>query len=201
MGLKFIVTGYSRHGKDEVAAFLAKSMDSSFESSSHWMLHNHLWELRGVATDSGVESPLVVINKGGTEESEELDYQTLEDMYEDRDNHREWWKDMIKEINTLNGLDYLGSNILTAHDIYCGLRDFEELEAIKVWASKAGHTLMIIFVAAPHRVPVQKYDREGGLTIIPSDCHLTIHNDSSIEQLHSMLQYYVDIDFDIATYS
>lgn len=171
--IKFIVTGYSQHGKDTVAEILA-TLGYSFESSSMWMLDRHLWDLRYTDTKSGAKAPL----HGGNPE-----YVDKGHMYVNRSHHRIWWKDMIKQINVENGLDYLGSGILTDNDVYCGLRDYGELGAIKEWAKTHDYTLVTIFVDASGRVPVCKADREGGLTIVESDCVYTLPNKNSKAEL------------------
>lgn len=168
---KLIVTGYSGHGKDTVCEIL-RLLGYSFESSSRWMLENHLWKGRFLQTKSGISSPCSTVVDGD-------DYANQEEMYADRDNHRQWWKDSIKEINLEHLLSYLGSKLLTEFDMYCGLRDYEELEAIKSWV-KHKHPewkLIVVFVDATPRIPICKADREGALTILKSDCDLVIPND------------------------
>ena len=198
--VKLIITGYSDHGKDTVCEIL-RLLGLNFKSSSIWMLENHLWEDRFLDTKSGISAPCINTVYGAGYSSPKKDYTTLEEMYADRDNHRGWWKDYIKEINLEKGLHYLGSKLLTEFDVYCGLRDYEEMEAIKSWVKHEHPDWKLItgFVDATPRKTVCKADREGALTILKSDCDLVITNDLSkitlIERVVSLYKngYFADI--------
>ena len=181
--IKFIITGYSGHGKHTVSDIL-KILGLKYIPSSMWMLKNHLWDIRFKNTDSGIRAPCRTkkCHKKGVDYV--IDYLNIIEMYEDRNNHRIWWKDTIHEINKKFEInyDYLGNIILHESDIYCGLRDIEELEAIKRNSNK-NFKIITVFVDASPRKQICKKDKKGALTIKKSDCDLVINNYSHREDL------------------
>lgn len=102
---KIMVMGYKGHGKDTVCEMLRDNHGYKFESSSYFALHN---------------CGLYEILKG------RHGYKTAQECYLDRDNHRPEWHQLIKDFNTQD-LAKMGRMIYADNDIYCGIRDDEEL--------------------------------------------------------------------------
>lgn len=120
---KILVIGYARHGKDTVCEILRDEFGYKFDSSSNFCMKAFIFE--GLSKKYG--------------------YQTMEECYADRVNHRAEWYDLIVEYV---GEDKarLGREILAENDIYCGLRNVNEFEAMvnegvvdyTIWVERAG---------------------------------------------------------------
>lgn len=145
--MKILIIGHGRHGKDTVAELLVQRVpELSFASSSFW------------CADKAVRPALERIG---------IEYASLEECYEDRVNHREFWAHAISEYNTPK--DRLIKEITEAHDIYVGLRSREEFEAGK------HHFDLILWV-----------DRSSRLPPDPT-CELNMHDaDSVVDNNFSM---------------
>lgn len=152
---KFIITGHSQHGKDTACKVFEK--------------FGFTW-----ASSSEVANPLIV-------------YPTLKDLYgykspeecfNDRHNRMEEWFNIIKEFN--NPLDRLGSIIFKSHDIYCGIRNHEELKALKKVVSIAA----VIWIDASERKPPQP---SSSMTVTAEMCDIIITNNGTEKQLESSI--------------
>lgn len=105
---KLLIMGYGRHGKDTVCEFLASKFHFKFVSSSFFMAEKVIYpELK---------------TKYG--------YKTVDECYADRHNHRAEWFDMIAATNKDDAAT-LGKAIFNSYDIYCGLRNEREFQAMK----------------------------------------------------------------------
>ena len=124
MKKKLLVIGHGRHGKDTVCEMLRDDYDYSFESSSQFcsklFIYNNLKEKYG--------------------------YETEEQCYADRHNHRAEWYDAICDYNVPDAAT-LGREMFSAYDIYCGLRNKREFFAMKntgvfdycIWVDRSMH--------------------------------------------------------------
>ena len=124
MKKKLLVIGHGRHGKDTVCEMLRDDYDYSFESSSQFcsklFIYNNLKEKYG--------------------------YETEEQCYADRHNHRAEWYDAICAYNEFDAAT-LGRDIFEEHDIYCGLRNKREFFAMQntgvfdyaIWVDRSDH--------------------------------------------------------------
>ena len=124
MKKKLLVIGHGRHGKDTVCEMLRDDYDYSFESSSQFcsklFIYNNLKEKYG--------------------------YETEEQCYADRHNHRAEWYDAICAYNVPDAAT-LGREMFSAYDIYCGLRNKREFFAMKntgvfdycIWVDRSMH--------------------------------------------------------------
>lgn len=120
---KLMIVGYGRHGKDTVCEYL-QELGYSFQSSSWTCAEEVLF-------------PLLKDKYG---------YETVEECYEDRHNHRDEWFQAIKEFNTPD-LTRLARIIYDKHDVYCGVRNMDEYMAIKdaglfdvsIWVDRGDH--------------------------------------------------------------
>jgi len=124
MKLKLLVIGHGRHGKDTVCEILRDKYGYSFESSSQFC------------------SKLFIYNdlKG------KYGYNSEEQCYADRHNHRQEWYNAICDYNVPDPAR-LGREIFSEHDIYCGLRNKKEFHSMKntgvfdycIWVDRSEH--------------------------------------------------------------
>lgn len=121
--MKILIIGHGQHGKDTVAEELVKRLpELSFTSSSHFCAEKIV---RPALAEIGIEYP------------------TLEECYEDRVNHREFWAATIADWCTPP--DRLTKAILKDNDVYVGMRARREFEASKklfdliVWVDRTVH--------------------------------------------------------------
>jgi hypothetical protein len=101
---KLLILGHGRHGKDTVAEYLAKH-GFTFQSSSRAACEIFLYDLL----------------------KPHYGYQSIEQCYEDRHNHRALWYQLICEYNETDPCR-LAREILKTSDIYVGMRDRKEVE-------------------------------------------------------------------------
>jgi hypothetical protein len=149
-GKKILIIGDGGHGKDSVAEVLALHGLTFISSSYH---------CAAVAVRPALEAIGVF-------------YDNLEDCYEDRRNHREFWKATISEYN--NPKDRLAQEICELSDIYVGLRKRDEFDA-------ARHLFdYIIWVDASDRLPPEPTNE-----LVPWDAHAVIDNNGSKELMRA----------------
>lgn len=101
-----LIIGHARHGKDTVAQILKDGWGLEFCSSSY-------------AAAEKVVFPVLAPIYG---------YETIDECYTDRVNHRAEWKDLITAYNSPDKTR-LAREIMEKNDIYVGMRCYEELEA------------------------------------------------------------------------
>jgi len=104
--MNILIIGHARHGKDTVAEFLNEIFGLTFMSSSQ------------AAADIFIYDQLKV----------KYGYETPEECFEDRMNHRAEWYDLICGYNKADGAA-LAKEILERTDIYVGMRSSIEIEA------------------------------------------------------------------------
>ena len=125
MKLKFMILGHARHGKDTVAEILRDNLGLKFVSSSH---------------AAGIKIMLPYFRSIG------IEYPDFETCYADRVNHRQEWYEQIKAYNTPDRAR-LAREIYSEADIYVGIRNPAEFEAIKaeglfnyaLWVDRSKH--------------------------------------------------------------
>jgi len=161
--MKLIVTGLGQHGKDTVCEIL-QSKGYSFRSSSDFC--NHL-----------VIFPVL---------SKRYGYKTIEECYMDRVNHREEWYDLICDFNK-NDPTKLGKLIFENYDIYCGLRNVIEFNALK----KSGLDIVTVWVDATIRLGIT--ETENSITITREDCDYVINNNGSLQDLENRVESLIRI--------
>lgn len=105
--MTLLIIGHAGHGKDTVATALSHRTGITWGGSSDYMAHHYIWP------------------EWGHEH-----YDTVEDCYADRANHRDRWHDMILEFNTPDRTR-LARGILSVADCYVGMRAIEEFEACR----------------------------------------------------------------------
>ena len=149
-----MILGYARHGKDTVAEILRDNLGLKFASSSF-------------AAAEKVMRPFLAA-KGIT-------YNSLEECYADRVNHRQDWYEQIKAYNNPDGAR-LAREIYKDNDIYVGMRSEVELEAVRkeglydysIWVDRSKHV-------AP--------ESSASCSITPAMANWVIDNNGTLEQL------------------
>lgn len=127
MKTNILILGHADHGKTTVACIVAKELgvtylDSSFACAEKVMLP-------------------AFANIG-------VNYNSVEECYLDRGNHRDFWHKCIAEYNTPDKAR-LAKEILITHNIYCGMRCKHELQAcveqdlfhLYIWVDSFGRGL------------------------------------------------------------
>jgi hypothetical protein len=125
--MKLLVIGHARHGKDTFCEMLRDRYGMRFETSSLIACREFLFDL-SVEHGLGFVSP--------------------EDLYKRRGEVRPWMHDEIRDFNE-GDLTRLARLVTKDNDIYCGVRNREELEACKaagvfdavVWVDRSEHLL------------------------------------------------------------
>ena len=105
-----------------------------------------------------------------------ITYDTLDDCYADRANHRAMWFDAICSAYNTPDRARMGRELFSQHGIYCGLRNREEFLAMReqqlfdfsVWVDRSD------FV---HPEP------STSVTVLKSDCGFVLDNNGSLDQL------------------
>jgi len=104
---KLLVIGHGRHGKDTVCEILRDSYGYTFESSSKFC--SKLFIYKDLKHKYG--------------------YTNEEECYADRHNHRQEWYEAICDYNVPDPAR-LGREMFAEYDIYCGLRNKKEFQAM-----------------------------------------------------------------------
>ena len=123
--MKFLVLGHARHGKDTVAERLAISLKLSYKGSSE------------------VCAEFI---------KDKLGYDTAEECFKDRVNHRAEWHKLIAEY-CVEDKARLGRLIYQDNDIYCGIRAQDEVDAVIEEFDP-----FVIWVDATGRCPLEPAD-------------------------------------------
>lgn len=159
--MKLLIIGHGRHGKDSVCDILKEKYGFTFKSSSEF------------ANERAVFPTL----------SKRYGYQSLQECFDDRHNHRQEWHDLIREYNE-GDLSRLVRELLEEADIYCGLRNREEFEASKHLFDG------VVWVDASNRLPPEP---SNSIQLVPNDADALIDNNKDMLHLEfevdSMLRY------------
>lgn len=155
-----LIIGHARHGKDTVAELFAKhgySHMSSSEYAGRKYVYDAIKDIYG--------------------------YQTFEECYNDRVNHRDEWFNLISDFAGESG-DKVSSGILSVADIYVGMRSRREFEASK---NMFDH---VIWVDRSRILPSEKIG-SNELTIDDSD--IVIDNNGDMIKLKENVNYAVEL--------
>ena len=151
-GVKLFICGYARHGKDFAAETLRGLYGLKFESSSHFAMRQCV--RRELA------------NKY------DLTYDSYEDCFKDRVNHRSKWFDIIRDYNKEDPAR-LARELFAENDIYVGMRSCAELDA----CVDEGLTDLIIWVDAVDRIDT--IESTHSMDITASDADFIITNNGT----------------------
>jgi dephospho-CoA kinase len=148
---KLLILGHGRHGKDTFAEILRDNFGLKFVSSSQ------------AAADIFIYDEL----------KDKYGYETPEECYEDRSNHRPEWYQLICDYNKEDRTK-LAQGILDMADCYVGMRDRDEIEA----CMSNGLFDLIIWVDASERLPLESAD---SFNIDKSCADIIIENNTTLE--------------------
>ena len=148
--MKIGICGYGEAGKDTAALYLASI------TGKKYICGTSVWA-----------APMVFkeIRRRGYGAC----YQTAQQAWEDRRNHRQLWYDIITDYNA-NDPAQLYKDCLAEQDFLTGLRHKHELQACK----EAGLCSLWLWISRPGYT-------EASCSITPEDCDRTIENSGSIE--------------------
>jgi dephospho-CoA kinase len=128
MNKKILIIAHARHGKDTFAELLNEMFGLKFKSSSQ------------AAADIFIFDAL----------KDKYGYETPEQCFEDRVNHRAEWYNMICDYNK-DDKAKLAKGILELSDCYVGMRDRGEIEE----CLRQGLFDLIIWIDASYRLPLE----------------------------------------------
>lgn len=155
---KIMVVGHARHGKDTVSEMLSKMYNLSFKGSS--MLAAEKIMLQAFAA-KGIDHA----------------YDSVEDCFNDRSNHRVFWYDTISAFNSPDKAK-MGRTFFASYDIYCGIRDWRELVAIK----NEGLCNLTVWVDRTDHLPPEG---EGSMRVKPWMADCILDNNGSLQDLRA----------------
>jgi hypothetical protein len=150
--MRLFIVGPGRHGKDTVAEIIKGYLHLDFVSSSMFVAEKAC--LPWLRDRYGIK------------------YDSLEEGYEDRFNHRSEWREAIEHYCG-EDLERMSREIFEEHDIYVGIRRRKEFLASRYLAD------MSIWVDAGDRIQ----SKDESLDILPTDCDIIIDNSSSLSEL------------------
>jgi dephospho-CoA kinase len=147
--MKILILGNMRSGKDTLAELLNEYFGMTYRSSSE--MANELFIYDTIKDEYG--------------------YQSIEECFEDRVNHRSLWYKLICFFNKEDKAK-LAKAILKENDCYVGMRDLEEFEASK-------HLFdIIIWVDASKRLGNSEITNKISI----EDAHIVVHNNGTFEE-------------------
>tara|TARA_R110000737_G_C14624761_1_gene494606 strand:- start:33676 stop:34170 length:495 start_codon:yes stop_codon:yes gene_type:complete len=103
--MRLLIIGHARHGKDTVAEMINENFGLTFKSSSQ------------AAAEIFINEAL----------KEKYGYESPEECFKDRVNHRAEWHDLICDYNRFDKA-LLAKGILESSDMYVGMRSDAEIE-------------------------------------------------------------------------
>ncbi len=149
---KLLIIGSARWGKDTLAELLNEHFGLRFKSSSLAAAEIFLYD--------------ALKDKYG--------YQTPEECFEDRMNHRAEWYEMISDYNK-NDRAKLAKGILEHADCYVGMRNRDEMDE----CIRQGLFDLIVWVDASKRLPLEGSD---SFNIDSSCADIIIDNNGTYEE-------------------
>lgn len=160
---KLLIIGHGRHGKDTVGEILRDKYGYSFTSSSWFCVEETIWDNWGCAV-----------------------YDTIEDCYEDRSNHRTLWAQMISAYNIPDKTNTAKTMLSRGFDMYVGMRMLDELEACKA----QGVFDWVIWVDRSKHLPEEPL---ASMNLRAEHADLTIDNNGTLEDLEREVDRIISI--------
>lgn len=154
---RVVIFGHKQHGKDTACEYLQSKFGISFISSSLFACQNFLFE----------------------QMRDSYGYKTIEECFADRVNHRKYWYETIRDFN-FPDKTRMGRLLFDKHDIYCGIRDLEEFNALKA----AGLVDLSIFIDASDRL--EKESTES-MNVSIEDADIIITNNGTLDEFYKKL--------------
>lgn len=164
--MKILILGNARHGKDTLAELLADRFGMTYKSSSEMAMEIFLFDML----------------------KEKHGYETMQECFEDRVNHRQIWYLSICDYNK-DDRARLAKDILEGHDCYVGMRDLDEFKASKELFD------VIIWVDASKRLGTS----ENTNKIPVSEADMVITNDGTFEDFKEKARLLGNMLFDKET--
>jgi dephospho-CoA kinase len=158
--MKLLVIGHARHGKDTFCEMLRDRYGMQFTSSSLVACQQFLFDL--------------AVSQG-------MDYCSQEDLYIRRGEVRKWMHEEIRKFNDVD-LTRLARLVTKDNDIYCGMRNREELEACKA----AGVFDVVIWVDASERLPPEPIE---SMQLCKDDADIIIDNNGTLKDLQDQADF------------
>lgn len=153
-----LIIGQARHGKDTAAEYWNKHFGLSYQSSSMAAAEIFIFD----------------------ELKDKYGYNTFEECFEDRVNHREEWFNMICDYNK-DDLTRLGRAIVDKTGCYVGMRNIEEVEACK----DKGVFDFIVWIDAGDRLPPED---KASCTVTSQSADIVIENNGTQEEFEKKLE-------------
>ena len=180
---KFLVLGHARHGKDTVAEILRDEYGFTFTSSSLFCAEKVIWDAihnQQAAIDRHIAASSPGMSAGQLIEELEMmagrEYPSYAECFADRGNFRAAWFSLIAAY-LYPEMERLGREIFAENDIYVGIRNKRELNAVL----NAGLADVTVWVDASERVDQEPM---ASCTVEPWMAMFTIDNNGSAEDLH-----------------
>jgi hypothetical protein len=151
--MKLLILGHGGHGKDTAAEYLRDKYGMTFLSSS-WAACEH------------AVFPYL---------SEIYGYETVQECFDDRHNHRDEWKHLISEYNSPDK-SMLTRMILAQADCYVGLRCQQEYDASRDLFD------WVIWLDASWRLPLER-----SMTVKRTRDMIVVDNNDGVRELHHRL--------------
>lgn len=145
--MKLLIIGHGQHGKDTVGEMIQAALGLKYESSSEFVGIRHVWPKWG-----------------------QYRYVSFQQCFNDRDQHRTQWGDLIEEYNTPDAARTAREMIEEGNDMYIGLRRRAEFEAAK------GFYDHIVWVDASKRKPPEPV---ASMHLCEADATCTIDNNTT----------------------
>lgn len=146
---KLIVIGHAGHGKDTFCEMMGLNYESSSLAAVKLFLFDQMREQHG--------------------------YNTPEELYANRGKHRTEMHERIKAFNTPRK-HRLAEIILETNDVYCGMRDREELQACRFH----GVADLVVWVSDSFRKPPES---AGSINVTTDDADVLVLNNGTLEDL------------------
>ena len=156
--IRLLIVGHARHGKDTVAELLKEYYGLDFISSSQACANIFIYDAL----------------------KEKYGYQTPEECFQDRVNHRDEWYRMICDYNKEDKAR-LAKDILKYNNTYVGMRDWSEIQE----CLKQELFDLVIWVDASERLPQED---SSSFNITKNDADIIIENNGTLEELKGKIK-------------
>lgn len=173
---KLLIIGHARHGKDTVGEWMVQK-GYTFVSSSRFVMEKAVWpefKYRAGQKPFPNETHLLPFSY-----SVWPDYFTQEECFEDRHRFRAFWFETIAAYNRPDR-SRLGRELYAAYDMYVGLRNWHELEALRL--HKAFD--LCVWVDASERCGPEP---ESSCTVTSAQADVIIDNNGTLDDLDKAL--------------
>lgn len=166
MTKRIAVCGYGRHGKESTSRILS--------------------ELTGLCYTKSTSEAAAELVFSHTQESH--GYETVQECWNDRHQHRSTWAKIIWDHNKPLGITLYADMVRNGIDILDGIRQADEIAA----CVEHGIVDLTVWVDASKRKPIED---ASSCTLGPDDCQYIIDNNGTIEQLRANVIQFAETHF------